>query len=628
MNILRINNVSLSYGVNKVLNNINIEINSSDKVGLVGKNGAGKTSLFRIINKEELQDTGEVITPKGIEIGTLSQEFNLSDESTVYDECLKIYDDVLNIEKKMREIEIRMSEEKDDNRLEKLLNSYSKITHEYEEKDGYKVQSEIKGVLNGLGFKENDYNRKVKTLSGGEKSKLYLGMLLVEKPDILLLDEPTNHLDIESISWLESILQNYEKTVICISHDRYFLDNVVDKIVEIENLSATLYHTNYSGYVIEKKKKYINELKEFELNQKEIKRQEEIIRKLMVYGTSSGGSQKFISRARSRQKLLDKMQVKEKPKAQNKKMKPRFKPSIKSGKDVLRVENLSKTIGDKNLYNNINFEIHRDQTVFLLGKNGTGKTTLFNQILDMDENHIKKGTNVLLDMYDQHLENLHQDNTIYDEIAYHNDGYDNNEIRTYLASFLFFNEDLEKKIKNLSGGEKSRLSLLKLMLTGANMLFLDEPTNHLDIPSREALEEAIMEYDGTCFIISHDRYFINKLATKIIEIDNKSVNIYNGDYDYFLDIKEKEKLEKLKIDKENKEIKEKTRKIKNKKEKKVAINYEKKIEDLEKEKEKLENSLYDISNANDYQKLSEINEELNRIIIELEKLYELWDNES
>ena len=533
--ILSCVNISKSFGTDTVLSNISFHINELEKVAIVGANGAGKSTLLKIIMQESSQDEGEIILSKGATIGYLAQHQELSSDNSIYDELLSMKRDIIQLDHKIRRMEQDMSH-LSGAKLEQALEQYSNLTHEFEQQNGYAYRSEIIGVLKGLGFTEDDFYKKTNQLSGGQKTRVSLGKLLLSKPDIILLDEPTNHLDIASIAWLENYLLNYNGAVVIVAHDRYFLNKIVSKVVEIEQGTSTVFQGNYSDYA--KKKAELREAKlhQYYNQQQEIKHQEEVIAKLRSFNR-----EKSIKRAESREKLLQKMDVIEKPFTQDTTMRIHLDPNIISGNDVLTVENLSKKFDSLSLFQNLSFSLKRGEKVSIIGENGTGKTTilkLITGVLSQDAGKITLGTNVKIGYYDQEHQVLDMNKTILDEI---HDAYPKltqTKIRNTLASFLFTEDDVFKRIKDLSGGERGRVSLAKLMLSEANFLILDEPTNHLDILSKEILEQAINNYTGTVLYVSHDRYFINQTATRILELTHCQLLNYIGNYDYYLEKKE------------------------------------------------------------------------------------------
>ena len=530
--ILSCNNISKSFGTDVIIKSCSFNIEDHEKAAIVGINGAGKSTLLKIITGIEPADTGLVTLAKDKTLGYLSQQQNLNSDNTIYDELLSVKQYILDMEAQLRSIENQMKSA-DDTALETLMKKYSDLNHEFELNNGYAYKSEITGVLKGLGFAEEDFTLNVNTLSGGQKTRVALGRLLLSKPDIILLDEPTNHLDMESISWLENYLLNYSGAVLIVAHDRYFLDKIVSKIIELDNGNATVFSGNYTAYASKKAILRNMQLKEYLNQQREIKHQEEVITKLKQFNR-----EKSIKRAESREKMLNKMEFVDKPEILNDKMDIKLEPNVISGNDVLTVDNLTKGFDGTVLFDNISFQIKRGERVALIGSNGTGKTTilkLINGIIPADSGSIYLGAKVNIGYYDQEHHVLDPDKTIFDEIRDAYPDLNNTQIRNTLAAFLFTNEDVFKYIKDLSGGERGRVSLAKLMLSNANFLILDEPTNHLDITSKEILENALNSYTGTVLFVSHDRYFINSTATRIIELANKTVVNYIGNYDYYLE---------------------------------------------------------------------------------------------
>ena len=532
--ILSCNNIKKSYGTDVILEDVSFIINENEKVAIVGVNGAGKSTLFKIITSEISQDKGTVTVPKDIKIGYFSQDLQIDSNKTIYEELLTVFENIISIETEMSELEHKMGNS-ENSELDLLMKRYSLLSSELEKNNGYEYKSRIRGVIKGLGFTATETEIPVNHLSGGQKTRVALGKLLLSSPDILLLDEPTNHLDIESIRWLEEFLKSYKNSIMVISHDRYFIDKMTTKIIEIENKKSTVYNGNYSFYA---DKKAINrqiELNHYISQQKEIKRQEEVIKKLRSFNR-----EKSIKRAESREKALNKIERMDKPENLPDKIKITLKPKIESGYDVLSVRDLQKSFDDKKLFENISFEIKKGEKVALIGPNGVGKTTLIKMILnktDKTSGEIKLGANINIGYYDQEHQGISTEKTIFDEISDAFPKLTNFEIRNTLAAFVFTGDDVFKNISSLSGGEKGRVALAKIMLSNANFLILDEPTNHLDINSKEILEEALRNYEGTCLYISHDRYFINNTAEKIIELNPEKAAIYNGNYDYYTEKK-------------------------------------------------------------------------------------------
>ena len=534
MIILSCKDICKSYGIRDVLKNITFSINEGDKVGIIGANGEGKSTLFKIITKELSQDSGEVFIDKNKTLGYLSQNLALNSEKNIYEEALSVFDELLNIESKLSSLEIKMSEPYDEKKAsyhEKLIKDYTTLQDLYSHKGGYVYKGEISRVLKGLGFTENDFYKSINTLSGGQKTRVALCKLLLRKPDIILLDEPTNHLDLEAISWLEDYMKNYKGTVLVISHDRFFLDSVTNNTFEVIGGKVECYNVPYTKFIDLRKKNYEAKLKAYNLQQAEIKRQEAIIEKFRSFNR-----EKSIRAAESREKVLEKMDKIEAPTHAKEASKIKFEASVKSGYDVLHIENMAKSYGDKSLFSNLNLDLKRGEKVALIGENGRGKTTLFKIIMDKveaDKGVKVLGTNVNVGYYDQEQSDLNLDKTIIDEVWDDFPNLTTSKLRSYLASFLFTGDDVFKVINTLSGGEKCRINLLKLILSKSNLLLLDEPTNHLDIISREALEDAILEYDGTLMVISHDRYFLNKVISRILELKEDGVSEYLGNYSYY-----------------------------------------------------------------------------------------------
>lgn len=532
--ILSCNKIEKSFGGDLILSEISFHINQNDRLAIVGNNGAGKSTLLKIIMKEYDTDSGEVVLAKGASLGYLAQHQDLSFKNTIFDELLSVRRHVLDLEETIRSTELKMKEA-DEEELDSLYKIYHNAVHSFEQENGYALKSEITGVLMGLGFTEDEFSKNAATLSGGQKTRVSLAKLLLSSPDVILLDEPTNHLDLKSTLWLENYLCNYKGTVIVVSHDRYFLDKFSNKILEIENHKARLFEGNYSSY-LEKKLLVMNSLmKQYVNQQREIRHQQEVITKLRSFNR-----EKSIKRAESRKKMLDKIEVLEKPAEENNAMNLKLEPYIESGKDVLRVEGLKKSFSDTTLFSGLNFGIKRGERVALIGDNGTGKTTILkiiNDLITADEGSITLGAKVYIGYYDQEQQQFDMERSLFDEIRETYPDMDNTSIRNTCAAFLFTEDDVFKKIDDLSGGERGRLSLLKLMLSKANFLILDEPTNHLDITSKEILENALNHYTGTVLFVSHDRFFINRTATRVLELSEQSLHNYLGNYDYYIEKK-------------------------------------------------------------------------------------------
>ena len=533
--ILSCQNISKAFVDNQVLNNISFHIEDREKAAIVGINGAGKTTLLRIIVGEISADDGLVTLANGKTFGYLAQNGAVDTGHTIYEELLSVKQDLVLLEQKMREAENAMHHT-EGKALDALMKRYSDLTHAFEMGDGYAYRSELVGVLKGLGFSEDEFNRSVSTLSGGQKTRVALGRLLLQKPDLIILDEPTNHLDLNSIAWLETYLLNYKGAVLIVSHDRFFLDRIATKIIEIDQSKATTFQGNYSDYAVKKEQLRIAAWNAYVNQQREIKHQEEVIEKLRSFNR-----EKSIKRAESRVKMLEKVEVLEKPTEQNTNMRLTLTPYRTSGNDVLTVEGLSKSFGAQHLFDHVDFEIKRGEHVAIIGDNGTGKTTLLkiiNNLVPADSGTFRLGTNVEIGYYDQEHNVLHSEKTLFDEISDDYPYLTNTEIRNVLAAFLFTGEEVFKLIRDLSGGERGRVSLAKLMLSEANFLILDEPTNHLDILSKEILEDALNSYEGTVLYVSHDRYFINRTAHRILDLTAHRFVNYIGNYDYYLEKKD------------------------------------------------------------------------------------------
>ena len=530
--ILSCQNISKSFGTDEILKNVSFHIEANEKAAIVGINGAGKSTLLKIIMQKETPDTGEVILAKDATIGYLAQYQDVSGHRTIYEEVLDAKKNIIEMEERLRGMEAQMNA-LTGQELEALLDGYHRLSHEFELLGGYTYRSEVTGILKGLGFVESEFDRQMSELSGGQKTRVSLGKLLVTKPDVLLLDEPTNHLDMESIQWLEGFLMNYKGAVVIVSHDRYFLDRVVTKVVEIFQHQGYVYQGHYTEFAKKKAKIREDLLKQYYNQQREIKHQEEVITKLKSFNR-----EKSIKRAESREKMLDKIERLEKPTDENTDIHIVLEPDVTSGNDVLTVEHLRKAFGTHTLFDDLSFEIKRGERVALIGNNGTGKTTILkiiNELLLADGGTIVLGSNVHIGYYDQEHQLLHMEKTIFEEIADDYPQLNHTKIRNVLAAFLFTNDDVFKRIADLSGGERGRVSLAKLMLSDANFLILDEPTNHLDITSKEILESALNQYTGTVFFVSHDRYFINQTATRILDLTGGTIVNYIGNYDYYLE---------------------------------------------------------------------------------------------
>ena len=533
--ILSCNNIGKAFGSETILENVSFHIEDHEKAAVVGINGAGKSTLLKIIVGELPADTGEVVLAKGKTIGYLAQHQELESTRTIYEEVLEIKRPIIQMEERIRQLELEMKDA-EGQALERLLSEYSRLNHQFELANGYAYKSEVMGVLKGLGFTEEDFDQKVSTLSGGQKTRVSLGRLLLSNPDIILLDEPTNHLDMESIAWLENYLLNYSGSVIVVAHDRYFLNRVARKIIELDRGHAQVYLGDYDAYSQKRAMIRQAQMKAYLNQQQEIRHQQEVIAKLKSFNR-----EKSIKRAESREKMLAKVELLEKPVEVNDAMSITLEPRVESGNDVLTIRNLGKSFGSLSLFQHVNIEIKRGERVAIIGSNGTGNSTLLKIIMDMlpaDTGEIRPGARVCVGYYDQEQQVLHPEKTIFDEIQDEYPEMDNTKVRSVLAAFLFTGDDVFKRISDLSGGERGRVSLAKLMLSEANFLILDEPTNHLDITSKEILEDALTHYTGTVLYVSHDRYFINKTATRILELTGQTFINYLGNYDYYLEKKE------------------------------------------------------------------------------------------
>lgn len=632
--ILNATNISKSFGSNEIIKDANFLVNEHEKVAIVGVNGAGKTTLLKILTGEERADSGNVILAKDAKLGYLRQINNVDSTLSIIDELYTVIEHILNMEKRMLEMQEQMQHLSGEE-LEALYSSYTALTHSYELMDGYAAKSKVIGILKGLGFDENDFDRKINTLSGGQKTRVFLAKLLLEEPDIILLDEPTNHLDLRSIEWLEYYLLNYKGAVIIVSHDRYFLDKIVSKVIDIENAEVQMYSGNYSDFSAKKQMLLDAKMKEYLNQQQEIKHQEAVITKLKQFNR-----EKSIKRAESRQKQLEKIDRVEAPVTHIENMRLSLDISKESGKDVLTVHDLSKSFDEKHLFSNINFEIKRGERVAIIGDNGTGKTTLLkiiNGLLSPDTGEVIYGSNVSIAYYDQEHQVLHMDKTLFDEISDTYPDMNNTQIRNILAAFLFTGEDVFKKIGDLSGGERGRVSLVKLMLSKANFLLLDEPTNHLDILSKDVLESALNSFPGTICYVSHDRYFINKTATRILDLTGNRLLNYIGNYDYYI---EKREAVEGAANLSNNNIEEKPTEISDSKqewiENKNAQAQKKKITNAlnkcEKEIEKIEEKLGLIDEefanpeiSSNVGKLMELQKEKTALEEKLEKLMNEWE---
>lgn len=630
--ILSCNHICKSYGVDVILDDCSFFINDNEKAAIVGNNGAGKSTIMKIIMGELNADSGNVIIGKDKTIGYLAQYQDLSSHNSIYEEVKSVKQNIIDMEQKLMDYEKQMSVVSGDD-LSKLMNSYTNLEHTFQLLNGYSYKSEIEGVIKGLGFTEEDFNKPVGTLSGGQKTRVALCKLLLEKPDIIMLDEPTNHLDLNSIKWLETYLLNYNGAVLIIAHDRYFLDKIVTKVVEIENHKSHVYEGNYSAFATKKK-----QLREAQMNlylkqQSEIKHQEEVIAKLRSYK-----QEKFYKRAESREKALSKMDVIEKPTELQDSMTISLEPDVVSGNDVLTVTGLTKSF-TTTLFSNLDFKIKRGEHVALIGDNGTGKTTILkiiNGLIEADAGVIKLGTNVHIGYYDQEHHNLSDENTLFEEISNAYPNMNNTKIRNTLAAFMFTGDDVFKRVSDLSGGEKGRLSLAKLMLSEANLIILDEPTNHLDMTSKEILENAINNYTGTVLYVSHDRYFINQTAQRILELTNTKLISYLGNYDYYEEKREQltatfapeavvQKEKKAVSDNKQDYLERKAEAARIRKLKNDISKVEEKIKKYEDRLNELDDLVADPEIATNSAKLNEISKEQNDISEKLDELMEEWE---
>ena len=632
--ILSVNHITKAYLLDTVIKDAAFHIEEHEKAALVGLNGAGKSTLFKIIAGLETPDSGEVIFSKGASFGYLSQHSDLISDANVFDEVLSIRKDVLDLEHEMERLEAEMAEESMRGRdISALLKRHASLQERFEQNNGYAIKSEVTGVLKGLGFREEEFTQSVSSLSGGEKTRLSLAKLLLIKPDILLLDEPTNHLDIHVISWLENYLLNYTGAVFVISHDRYFLDKLVTKVIDLTQGRTYVYQGNYTDFSIKKAEIFEARLKEYENQQREIRHQEAVIATLRSFNR-----EKSIKRARSREKMLSKIERIEKPIEETGEMKLRLKPNVLSGNDVLSIRHLSKQFPEHDLFEDANIEIQRGERICLIGDNGTGKSTLLKMITGIeqpDSGELKYGSNVFIGYYDQEHQTLSDEKTIFEEISDTYPAMTNEEIRSMLGAFLFTGDDVFKKIADLSGGEKGRVSLAKLMLSDANFLILDEPTNHLDMTSKDILENAICAYEGTVLSVSHDRYYINETSTRIIELYHRQFVPYIGDYDYYLEKKDlfHERVDQAFSSTEN--VKSDAGMIDWKKQKEEQARIRKAENDLKKAEEKvtrleeaiaaIDRQLEDPLIATNAERLNDLLTERGQLAADLEIAYDLWE---
>lgn len=648
--ILSVSNIDKSFNEIPVLRSISFHIEDYEKVAIVGINGAGKTTLLRIIMGELAADNGTVTLSRDRTIGYLSQHEAVSGENTIYDELLSVKQNIIDLERRIRSVEMQMKTVSDDS-LKQLMDTYSTLTQSFEDANGYAYKSELTGVLKGLGFAEDEFHRSVSTLSGGQKTRVALGKLLLLNPDLIILDEPTNHLDLSSITWLETYLRSYKGAVIVVSHDRYFLDRIATKIIEIDNAKSTVFAGTYSDYAVKKEQIRTAQYNAYMRQQQEIRHHEEVIAKLKSFNR-----EKSIKRAESREKMLDKIELLDKPVNVRNDMHLILEPKYESGNDVLHAENLSKSFGTLTLFEQLGFDIKKGEHVAIIGDNGTGKTTILKMINELtapDTGEIHIGTNVKIGYYDQEHHVLHMDKTLFEEISDDFPTLTNTEIRNTLAAFLFTGDDVFKQIGALSGGERGRVSLAKLMLSEANFLILDEPTNHLDIMSKEILEDALNAYTGTVLYVSHDRYFINKTATRILDLNRRVLTNYLGNYEYYLEKKD-EQLALIDASNQNAEIHgahsgnpavsnadssakadtagnkqdwmaHKEQQAAQRKRENELKKCEERIEQLEKRLEEIDGLMTLPDICTDVSRLQELSRERESNDIELNELYEKWE---
>ena len=639
MIMLSCNNVSKSFGVETILEDISFSVNEGDKIGIVGVNGTGKTTLFKVITGIFPHDKGDIFTSKNCRLGYLEQNTNFYSEKTIYDEVISVFSDLIEAEEELRSLEHQIAslsakESSSGDQLKKAMDTYGKKYEEFEKKNGYAYKSEVRGTLKGLGFSDEEMNKPVNVLSGGEKTRVLLAKLLLSKPSLLLLDEPTNHLDADAIEWLEAFLRSYEETIMIISHDRYFLDQSVNRIFEMENKRLTSYNGNYTDYQKQAKINREIRLRQYENQQRDIKKQEESIERLKAYGR-----EKHLKRARSKEKMLDKVDRLDKPQELRKKARFNFVLRHHSGNDVLKVQGLGKSFGDRKLFKGVDFDLYRGEKVALIGPNGVGKSTLFKIIMgdeSQDQGEYKLGQGVDIAYFHQEQKSLNLENSIIDEVWDDNPHMTQTEVRNLLGAFLFEGEDVFKSIRSLSGGERARVAILKLILSKSNLLLLDEPTNHLDIDSKEVLEDALKEYEGTLLTISHDRYFLNTVVDRILVLKPNGIEEYLGNYEYYQN-KKKEEYEKSYLaemedlpSKTKTQIKEERRREKELKKnenkaKKLIKDIEIEIELLEKQIGGLDYMLCQEEVYTSPERTREVNQEKSDLEKRLSKLYEKWE---
>ena len=639
MIMLSCNNVSKSFGVETILEDISFSVNEGDKIGIVGVNGTGKTTLFKVITGIFPHDKGDIFTTKNCRLGYLEQNTNFYSEKTIYDEVVSVFSDLIEAEEELRSLEHQIAslsakESSSGDQLKKAMDTYGKKYEEFEKKNGYAYKSEVRGTLKGLGFSDEEMNKPVNVLSGGEKTRVLLAKLLLSKPSLLLLDEPTNHLDADAIEWLEAFLRSYEETIMIISHDRYFLDQSVNRIFEMENKRLISYNGNYTDYQKQAKINREIRLRQYENQQRDIKKQEESIERLKAYGR-----EKHLKRARSKEKMLDKVDRLDKPQELKKKARFNFVLRHHSGNDVLKAQGLGKSFGDRKLFEGVDFDLYRGEKVALIGPNGVGKSTLFKIIMgdeSQDQGEYKLGQGVDIAYFHQEQKSLNLENSIIDEVWDDNPHMTQTEVRNLLGAFLFEGEDVFKSIRSLSGGERARVAILKLILSKSNLLLLDEPTNHLDIDSKEVLEDALKEYEGTLLTISHDRYFLNTVVDRILVLKPNGIEEYLGNYEYYQNKKKEESEKSYLAEMEDLPSKTKTQiKEERRREKELKKNENKAkklIKDIEVEIELLEKQIggldYMLCQEEVYtspERTREVNQEKSDLEKRLSKLYEKWE---
>ncbi|MGR9047634.1 ribosomal protection-like ABC-F family protein [Halobacillus faecis] len=640
MILMQLNQLTKRFGAELILSNIKLEVQMNDRIAIVGRNGAGKSTLLKMMAGEMSHDEGNIFKPKETTMGYLAQNTGLQSEETIWNEMEKVFTHLKDLEKELRSMEVQMADPDlldDQKRYQQLLADYDRKQEYFKTAGGYQYEADIRGVLNGLNFKNFNWDTPINSLSGGQKTRLALGKLLLTSPDVLILDEPTNHLDIDTLSWLEGYLQSYQGAVVIVSHDRYFLDKIVNTVYEVAFQSSKRYHGNYSDYLKKKEADYEQELKRFEKQQEEIKRMEDFIQKNIVRATTS-------KRAQSRRKQLEKMDKLEKPKDDNQSAKFSFQTAKRSGNDVLKLRNYAFRYDDSNdyLFDNVSLDLNRGDSVALVGPNGVGKTTLLKTLIgDLEQSKGEKliGTNVQIGYYDQEQTKLNSTKTVLNELWDEYPMKNEKDIRTILGNFLFSGEDVLKPVSALSGGEKARLSLAKLMMQEANFLILDEPTNHLDLDSKEVLEAALVDYPGTLLFVSHDRYFINKIATQVVEMNPEETRLFLGDYDYYVDKKREEyelqqieEAERLQNEPKQQEVQQKNsfeedkaaKREERKKNRRIA-EIEEEIEQLEARLEENEELLCDPDIYQNHERSLEITEDNTQLQTKLEALMEEWE---